>query len=184
MGISITTPVSIDIVHHPLCQSAERLAARLYEWFRLAHLGGNVGEAGLPVFFRRQLSGSGLHPQIAFQEARLNVVIALVDHLLVGDTQWRTALVDLAESIDQMRGNGSSASRALLLPAAMHDSFYRTGPLYDRFNPVRLLDMTEDRMLATVRRAATEATARLLRAGDAKDPPPLNVFLSHAKKDG
>jgi hypothetical protein len=39
-------------------------------------------------------------------------------------------------------------------------------------------------MEATIRRAATEVIARELRAEDSSNPPPLNVFLSHAKRDG
>ena len=66
----------------------------------------------------------------------------------------------------------------------MHESFYRTGPLYENFNPIRLLKMTDDRMEAKIRRATTEATARMMLAGDQENPPPINVFLSHAKLDG
>jgi hypothetical protein len=66
----------------------------------------------------------------------------------------------------------------------MHESFYRTGPLYQYFNPVRLLEMTDEQMEATIRRAATEVIARDLRGDGSSTPPPLNVFLSHAKRDG
>jgi hypothetical protein len=66
----------------------------------------------------------------------------------------------------------------------MHESFYRTGRLYEEFNPVRLIDMDANDMAATIRRAATEATARNLSPSDESTPPPLNVFLSHAKRDG
>ena len=72
----------------------------------------------------------------------------------------------------------------MLLPVALHDSFYRTGPLYEGFNPIRLLDMTVPDRVSVLRRAVTEATARLLRGEGIEDPPPLNVFLSHAKRDG
>ena len=138
------TPVSIYVVHHPKCAKAEALAARLYDWFRLGYLSGDSSAAGLPVNFRRQLSGTELHPQIRFQDAALNVVVVLVDHLLVGDAEWRIAIVDLAETVVKMRDRKRSASRTILLPAAMHESFYRTGPLYERFNPVRLLKMTDE----------------------------------------
>jgi hypothetical protein len=66
----------------------------------------------------------------------------------------------------------------------MHDSFYRMGPVYEIFNPIRLIDQTNDRMEATLRRAATEAIARLVLAKDSQPAPPIEVFLSHAKRDG
>jgi len=178
------TPVTIYVVHHPQCRQAEMLAGRLFDWFRLDYLSGDSSAAGLPVYFRRQLSGSTLQPQIRFDEAELNVVIVLVDHKMVGDAAWRQAVVDLAGEVDRLRDDDTVKSRAMLLPGAMHDSFYRTRPLYESFNPVRLLEMQDERMEATIRRAATEMIARELRAKASKNPPPLNVFLSHAKRDG
>lgn len=72
----------------------------------------------------------------------------------------------------------------MLLPAARHDSFYRTGPLYEGCNPIRLLELKGPDRVAVLRRAVTEATARLLQGDGAENPPLLNVFLSHATRDG
>lgn len=180
-------PVTIYVVHHPRCRQAGKLAGRLFDWFRLGYLSGDASAAGLPVYFRRQLSGSSLHPQIRFEGAKLNVVIVLVDHQMVVDETWRKAIVDLAGQVKTLQGNVNvnAASQAILLPVAMHDSFYRTGPLYENFNPVRLLNLSDERMEAVIRRGATEVIARALWARDSQDPPPpLNVFLSHAKRDG
>ena len=44
--------------------------------------------------------------------------------------------------------------------------------------------MNLQEMEATIRRATTEATARAIRSENSENPPPLNVFLSHAKQDG
>lgn len=178
------SPVTIYVVHHPQCKKAEKLASRLFQWFRLGYLAGEASAAGLPVYFRRQLSGSSLHPKIRFEGAKLNVVIVLVDYQMVVDEAWRKAIVDLASQVSELHDNKNAESRAVLLPGAMHDSFFRTGPVYENFNPVQLLNMTEEKMEATIRRAATEVIARALRAEDSKNPPPLNVFLSHAKRDG
>jgi len=179
------TPVSIYVVHHPECTDAEGLAKSLYDWFRLGYLSGDQSGAGLPVYYRRQLDGSGsLLPKIRFEDAALNLIVVLVDQKLVLDDKWRAAAVELADTVGKLRKKTSSASRVMLLPVAMHDSFYRSGPLYEGFNPIRLLDMNAEQMEATLRRAVTEAAARTLRGNKAKDPPPLEVFLSHAKRDG
>jgi hypothetical protein len=178
------TPVTIYVVHHPECRRAERLASRLFAWFRLASLSVEASAAGLPIYFRRHLAGTALQPPIRFDEAELNVVIILADHRIVGDSAWRRAMVDFAAEINARRSEQHGVGRAILLPGAMHESFYRTGLLYEWFNPVRLLKMSEKRMEATIRRAATEVIARELRAEGTENPPPLNVFLSHAKQDG
>lgn len=178
------TPVTIYVVHHPQCTQAELLASRRYDWFRLGYQSGDSSAAGLPVYFRHQLLNSALHPEIPYDEAGLNVVIVLVDHKMVGDDHWRKAVVDLAEEIHGKCNKPNGKSAAILLPCAMHDSFYRTGPLYEYFNAIRLLNMNDDKMVATVRRATTEATARWLLSEDCNTPRPLKVFLSHAKRDG
>ena len=177
------TPVTIYVVHHPQCSQAETLANRLFDWFRLGYLSGDSSEAGLPVHFRRELSGTKLHPPIPFDKASLNVVILLVDSKMVFNEDWRRAVVDLATDINSRRGKKGRASR-ILLPGAMHDSFYRTGPLYEFANPIRLIGMTEELTEATLRRAATEAIARIMLSRDSTPARPLDVFLSHAKRDG
>jgi hypothetical protein len=204
----ITTPVTIYVVHHPDCKAAEALAKKLFDWFRLGYLTGDSSAAGLPLHFRRTISKDVLPviaPSIPFERAEVNVVILLVDHKLVEDPRWRHAAVKLAEDISKRRKNQvPAAPQVMLLPAAMHESFYRLGPLYEDFNPIRLLGLTEVRMEAALRRSATEAIARLVRARETPNlnsrrpastrstgrvavsdqPPPLEVFLSHAKADG
>lgn len=178
------TPVTVYVVHHPGCVEAEQIASKLHDWFRLGHLTGDSGEAGIPVHFRRRLNGNHIHPVIDFDQAEFNVVIALVDELAVADNEWRSALANLANEIKNLRDCGSTNHSALLLPVALHESFYRVSPIYQQFNPVRLMDMPPDQMLETIRRAATEATARNIRSLDSPNPAPLDVFLSHAKSDG
>ncbi|MCY2966661.1 MAG: hypothetical protein NT069_24040, partial [Planctomycetota bacterium] len=52
----VKTPVAIYLVHHPECTEAEELSKTLYDWFRLGYLIGDSSGAGLPVYFRRQIS--------------------------------------------------------------------------------------------------------------------------------
>ncbi|MCA9059794.1 MAG: toll/interleukin-1 receptor domain-containing protein, partial [Planctomycetaceae bacterium] len=189
------SPITIYIVHHPKCQEAENLAGRLYQWFRLGYLSGDSSAAGLPVHFRRRVSEcqgakgpkATVLPQIEFSEAAQNVVIAIIDHQMVLDPRWREAIVGLAEEIRSLSAPAKGAAQsgsAILLPVAIHDSFYRLAPVYETFNPIRLLGMTDEQMESTIRRAVTESAARMLVTNDRLHPQPLNVFLSHAKADG
>ena len=178
------SPVTIYFVHHTSCKTAGMLSRSLYDWFRLGYLTGDQSGAGLPVYFRRQLDNDRLQPAIDFERADLNVVVLLVDHTLVADIHWRKACVELAKSVRRKRKNIGEGSRTVLLPVAMHESFYRMGDVYEGFNPIRLLDLTEEQMVPVLRRAVTEATARAFRSNGSDQPPPLDVFLSHAKHDG
>ncbi|RPI76934.1 MAG: toll/interleukin-1 receptor domain-containing protein, partial [Planctomycetaceae bacterium] len=175
------------------------LAAKLYDWFRLGYLSGDSSGAGLPVYFRRQIRDMRLanqpthdaaprwelSPPIEFERSQLTVIIVLVDHRMVVEEDWRAAIVALSQHVAGIRReHEDSRAPVELLPAALHDSFYRTGPLYGSFNPVRLMGLTWDQQVAALRRAATEMTARLLRNSAGNTFKPLDVFLSHAKKDG
>lgn len=183
MPNDLLPPVTVYIVHHPGCENAEELSKCLYDWFRLGYLAGGSSAAGLPVFFRRMLTQEGaITPSINFNEAALNVVILLVDHQMVHDRKWRKAIGKLSDTISKKRDG--KKHKAILVPAALHDSFYRTGSLYQQFNPIRLIDCSLPKMKAVLRRAATEAIARALRSKKLSRPETLQVFLSHAKRDG
>ena len=203
----VKSPVSIYIVHHPECKEAEVLSGKLYDWFRLGYLSGDSSGAGLPVYFRRQVkeirslgksdSTWRLSPAIDYSGAMLNVIIVLVDHRMVIEEKWRVAIVALSQEVSKrkhelkkndFRKDGSrtqcNETRVELLPAALHDSFYRTGPLSSNFNSVRLALLGDDHKEAALRRAATEMTGRLLRAASGSGFKQLDIFLSHAKQDG
>ena len=65
---------------------------------------------------------------------------------MVGQRDWLKAVVDLANRIAEVRDDGNAECRAQLLPVVLHDSFYRTGSLYQNFNPIRLLDLSSEQM--------------------------------------
>jgi|GEM_PF-836950 len=204
---NVKSPVSVYIVHHPECKEAEVLSGKLYDWFRLGYLSGDSSGAGLPVYFRRQVKeirirGNSeatwrLTPKIDAGGATLNVIVVLVDHRMVLEEKWRVAIVALSEEVSKVKRDlrrdefgrseprsETKRSRVELLPAALHDSFYRTGPLSSNFNSVRLAGLDLESQEAALRRAATEMTGRLLRASSGNGFKQLDIFLSHAKKDG
>lgn len=191
------SPVSIYVVHHPKCKLAGQLASSLFDWFRLGYLGSDSNSVGVPIYFRRSLPDDDegdaiLAPPIDDQDSERTVIVALVDHEIVVDPKWRSAIVRLAKKVDEERkkrngkkSKSKTGERTILLPVALHDSFYRTDILYKKFNPVRLIGLEPEQMKRKLRRAATETIAREIRVeGFDQSPPPLKVFLSHAKRDG
>ena len=178
------SPVSIYVVHHLKSKVATQLASDLFDWFRLSLLTENQSNAGLPVYFRRRIVEARLQPDISFSDSDLNIVVLLVDQEMVGDIDWRTALVRFAKSARTWNKKHVGKNRVQILPIAMHEGLYRIPEVYENFNPIRSLDMPLDQMTAFLRRAVTEAAARFVRADNSDVTPPLNVFLSHAKRDG
>lgn len=177
--------VTLYLVHHPKCIAAHRLSQEMYSWFRLSSLSGAQSGAGIPVFFRRQINNDSITPEIKYDEAQLNVIVLLVDDQVVFDPAWRAAIVALTKEA-QKAGKGKKTD-TLILPIALHDSFYRLGSIYDGFNSIRLLDIvmqnrqSVESAIAILRRNITESIARNIRG---KSAAPLKIFLSHAKRDG
>jgi hypothetical protein len=202
--MSHQVPLTLYVLFHPASNEARDLADHLHDWFRLKQDDGDGTEAGLPIWYRscikQEEQGWRLTPGIPWDEARLNVLIVLADDQMVADPSWREAL---QAELDDIPDGG----RNLVLPAPIDWSAYRLGFLFGTRNRLpagtprldeepdgvapgddegkrqraaRILDRARE-----LRRAATEAVTRQLRAVDGTVAPPnLDVFLSHAKADG
>jgi hypothetical protein len=176
-------PLAIYVVYHPDCTTSVPLANALHTWFRLDPL-STESSAGPPIYFRRALGerenrAPEIQPEIAWEQAELNVVIALVGHHIVGEPKWLKALTDLARQ-------ASSGAKRLFLPVALEDSFYKSGSVYADSNPIRLIELEGEARVRELQRTTTGAIARALRQAelDSGTVPPLDVFLSHAKAGG
>ncbi|MEY3174937.1 MAG: hypothetical protein RLZZ436_2851 [Planctomycetota bacterium] len=191
--------VTIYIVHHPQSEDTLNLSRNLLNWFRLSDATGSQSDAGLPVWYRREIAQLPppatktsprdsttanaryrFDPEMTWDGALLNVVILLIDQHLVSSIDWCSAVENL------LREYQKNPRKMLILPVALHDSFYRMTDLYESCNPIRLLDAPNPQAAAvTLRRLASEAIARRLRhTAPGKNLRKLEVFLSHAKADG
>ncbi|MFN5624548.1 MAG: hypothetical protein ACK5DM_11430, partial [Planctomyces sp.] len=102
--------LTVYIVHHPQSDDTREVCRRLQQWFRLSDSSGAQSDAGLPVWYRRQVAPlpkvrttrtspktTSLEPRFQFDPvidwnaALLNVVILLVDQHFVASTEWRQA---------------------------------------------------------------------------------------------
>lgn len=201
-------PVTIYVVFHPRSEECRDLAGHLHDWFRLKFDEGDGTEAGLPVWFRARLRNGGIHPPVPWPEAELNVLVVLADDHLVADAAWRTALETLSTEAE------ASASVVLPVPVdvssfrlgflfaqrnRLHagesrpddESEAPTEPTAREARAQRISNRAR-----ILRRGITEAITRELRrppialqqglvpALASSHPVPLDVFLSHAKRDG
>lgn len=195
----MSSAVTLYILHHPQSTQACGISQHLLKWFRLSDSTGNQSDAGLPVWYRREVTQDDhsatertrqkrpaaanrfrIHPDIEWKHAHLNVVIILIDQYIVSSIEWCSAIENLLRDYRKHR------NRVLLLPVALHDSFYRMTKLYQESNPLRLLEVASPEAAAvTLRRQVGEAISRRLRQGSrSQQLRKLDVFLSHAKADG
>lgn len=198
---TVQSPLSIYVVYHPASPECRELAGHLHDWFRLKQDEGEGTEAGLPVWFRAHLEAGAIAPAVAWGEAALNVLVVLIDDHMVVDAAWRSALQALVEAAE------AAPQDCLVLLATVDWSAFRLGYLFGARNRIPAgeprvettpevrdaddRDGMERRRLRiaararVLRRAVTEAVTRELRkeAGQ-QAPTPIDVFLSHAKRDG
>jgi hypothetical protein len=205
---AVIRPLTIYVIFHPRSAESRDLAGHLHDWFRLKFDEGDSTEAGLPIWFRARLRGGAVHPPVAWSEAQLNVVVVLADDQMVADAAWRPALEALTAEAD------ASGSVVLPVPVDVSSFRLRflfarrnrlhagearpddepeapTDPLAREARAQRISSRAR-----ILRRGVTEAITRELRrhppsyvegpvpALASSLPEPLDVFLSHAKRDG
>ena len=195
MSSAIKAPVRIYVIWHPKTRDGRALAKSVFEWFQQV-----PGGVGIPVYYRSDPKPGayrGLPLDIDFDKATLNLLVLLVDEHMVADDEWTRWLDSLAGGSKIGAGTGEQNHR--VYPVALHSSAFNLPPSIRSLNFISLQDSkgrgTEleaapaERRAQILRKKLTEAFARVLLAKDSLDkavdaPPPVKVFLSHAKADG
>jgi hypothetical protein len=188
------SPLTLYVLWHPSATDGAALASAAYRWFHASSDDLLRSGMGVPVFFRSApaAEGSTAPRPIEVAQAALSVVVVLAEANMVSDPTWTAYLQALADQ-------GPSV---LVVPVALHPSAYRLPQNIRRLNFLRVDDRSDPpaspedtllrrtpRMLRQLteiigRRLAAElvAPAGTNRSGSA--PPPLTIFISHAKRDG
>ena len=194
-------PIRIYVLWHPKCKDGEILAKSLFEWFEKVDDG-----VGIPVRYRSSPCvdhDCGIPAPIPFKEFDNTAVVILADENMVADEKWSRWLEDMAEG---RKTNGKKLLKHFMFyPVALHDSAYNLPPAIRKLNFIslqkssgrgtKLAEATLDEKKEVLRKKLTEAFARAvlyLGAGRSKNdlgvadvtPPPVKIFLSHAKRDG
>lgn len=186
------TPLALYVLWHPQARHASALAGEVYRWFHAASDDLLRSGMGVPVYFRSRPAGGGAREplEIAAREAGFSVAVVLAEAHMVADAAWRGWLERLAHG-----------ERVFVIPVALDPSAYRLPESLRRLNFLRVDERDDpparddEALLARRRprllRQLTEVIGRQLAARLAAPPgerpappPPLTIFLSHAKKDG
>lgn len=180
----------------------QRLARRIYHWFRLETMDG------IPVYFRSTGADGGEAPlKIDEQAGITNYIIPLVDANMVSSPEWRAYVAHFA-GLD-VAGNGSPVAKAgengggpeannagtnipstRLLPVAIEPVAYNMPEILRRLNFIRH-DLSGEKQPADMDLISklTEVICRHMRAQfnqtitHGTPPQKLKIFLSHAKAD-
>ena len=185
---SLKSPLNIYIVWHPKFARGIDYANFLYSEFSRNYEKPLSRGIGIPVFFRSELADNGKPPDINFPSANKNAIIVLVDDEMFEDKIWSDYFRKLALS---------SPKNARIFPVALSKYAYDVVPdVKQQF--IRLKDITDADEKKDFEKKCTKLRSELLHdlsrmlldmvpsneALNVSSPPPVKLFISHAKKDG
>jgi hypothetical protein len=184
-------PLVIYVLWHPGSTEAGALAGEIYRWFHASSDDLLRSGMGVPVFFRSEPSNqSGTPRPIQFDEASCNIVVVLAEQHMVAAPAWTRYLSEIADAGHCVR----------VVPVELHPSAYRLPDVLRQLNFLRIDERNDPpadpkalraRRVPRLLRQLTEVIGRELGArlthpatADRGSPPPLTIFISHAKRDG
>ncbi|WP_107925228.1 TIR domain-containing protein [Lysinibacillus parviboronicapiens] len=178
----IINPLNIFIAWHSSFENGRNLANSIFSYYNHDINNPLSRGIGIPVFFR-----TGQTPlNIDLTNAEYNAVILLVDDNMVIDKQWEKYIEEIFMQVEKFN------AKSIILPIAISDNAFKLSNRLPTKNFIRLYDVDskkEDFLLSRT----THELCRLLynidrinheTTDEQKSPPPLKLFISHAKEDG
>jgi len=208
-------PLTVYVLWHPDCPDGRTLAESVYRWFRAPSTDVWRSGVGVPVYYRTEPFAPVLRlprdhgmeddtrdgnpvehlRRIHLNEARINIIVPLIDANMVADELWQNTLYRLAVSGQHVIDDDNGV-QIEMLPVQLHHSASRLDEVVTRTNAIRLdrwsdpddecRELRIGRRCRRLRRYLTQALVRLCREEQHQGNPsmmPRSVFLSHAKGD-
>lgn len=174
----------IHILSHPACPEAPLLMDELFRLLVRDPDDATRPGLNIPFFSWRQplLDAHERAHRIPLAGARHVVVIALVDRDMALDPAWGAFLATLAKEVGEPQ---DSSHR--LLPVTLSDEVFKLNP--DLLSALHYIRLHESPIVEQPRRLKTSILhefCRLLlaRPRSERSHAPVQLFLSHAKRDG
>jgi len=185
MKTQYKSPLNIYVAWHPNFEDGKKYAREIYSTFcRDAQLPLSRG-IGIPVFYRSKHDpATNLPIEINFKEAERNAIVLLIDDEMFNDPNW-------SSYIDYLIKNVSDNTRIFPIELSQYARYQNEGSLNkNQLIKINLEQGFEDRV-KTIRNSLLHDFCRLMMNMDAtydsphsNIPPPVKLFLSHAKLDG
>jgi hypothetical protein len=178
-------PLHIYVVWHPSYRAGAALAEKIYSCYNRDIEKPLSRGLGIPVFFRSAFYKGNVPKEIKLGEATRNAVILLIDnHCII---QWK----GYAKALQQQLSEADDNHR--LIPVAVSENAANIGGAVNVVNFIRLFQSNnkQDRIEKLVASLTHElcrlmdGIGRLSEVSRTKySPAPVQLFISHAKKDG
>lgn len=183
--LSIYRPIlCLHLVWHPNFAKGAELADLLYrKLVRDTEHPGCRGP-GLPVFFRSQpADGSDLPIGVEADGAQHTVIVPLVDNEMLADDHWDNYFLGLHAKLDPLRDR--------FIPVALTPYATKLPEPLKPIQGIRLAAEPQESWGPLLLGRLTHELCRLLltptetvTSGTPISPPPVRLFISHAKADG
>jgi len=186
------SPFTIHVIWHPAFKEGKRFAENIYSTF-CRDVNEPISRGiGIPTFFRfENVNGKAIPLNIELKEADRNAIVVLIDEAMFNDAEWCNYLKQLNEKTNKknrlypisftqysyyLDENGLSANQFIVV----HDILDVDKEIqYEaRWNIIR------SRLLHDFSRQMLNMFSVFEAFEDISTPPPIKLFISHAKKDG
>jgi hypothetical protein len=177
--------LNIYVVWHPRFANGQAIAEQIYS--RFDHDVNDPISRGLaiPVYFRSASASTngGLPLPVPFNRTQHCVIVALISREIVLDDEWVRYVQNLHDEAE--KGQGSHR----MFPVSMSQSALDSGIL-ETPNFIRYHQFEDSRKTPQLLIWLTHELGRFLgsprhnNAGVKQSPPPVKIFISHAKQDG
>jgi SLOG cluster2/TIR domain len=175
----------VYLLWHPQSPSGQELATYLFKHICADPEHPLLRGLGIPIGFRSApFSPETKAPRpIVFKDCFSSATFVLIDDPMVIDESWQQYIESLVEDISPL------ATHHRIYPVAVSKNAFKLSDKINQTNFVRIheIDNIDEQQGSLLRKILHECCRQLkqiqLKEWD-KSPPPIKLFLSHAKRDG
>ncbi|MBK9193242.1 MAG: toll/interleukin-1 receptor domain-containing protein [Crocinitomicaceae bacterium] len=177
------SPLNIYVAWHPKFAEGKSYANEIYSTFCRDSKKPLSRGIGIPVFFRSKHNPTTNLPiAIDFKEADRSAIVLLIDDEMFNDANWSTY-------VDSLIKNLSPNLRIFPVELSKYARYQNEGTALSKCQFIKLnLEQEFEDKAKVIRNALLHDFCRLMMNIDATPhaniPPPIKLFLSHAKLDG
>lgn len=179
------SPLHTYVIWHPKFKDGEKFAKRIYNLLCRDSSNPLSRGIGIPVYYRSSYSiGDTLPIPIEFKDAKRNALIILIDDEMFNDDNWGDYIAGLLKSVnDKIR----------VFPVALSQYAYHQNE--GELNKSQFIQLDKQNGFETkwalLKHAILHDLSRLMidvesshEDSNIEVPPPIKIFISHAKLDG
>ncbi len=179
------SPLNIYVIWHPKFKEGVEYAKRIYGLLCRDSSNPLSRGIGIPVFYRSSYPISENKPiPVELKEAKRNALIVLLDDEMFNDNNWADYISVLLSKVD---------SKTRIFPVALSNcAYYQNEGALNKYQFIKLdwFSELEDKWLI-LKHAILHDLSRLMidilpshEQSINEEPPPIKIFISHAKLDG